>query len=75
MNKLCGNLICKSLSIIFDDCIKERKFPSDWKKVRVVSVHKKGDKQCLKHYRPISLLSICRKNFERLFYSVLITFY
>ena len=56
MIKLCGNSICKPLSIIFNDCLKEGNFPSDWKKV--VPVHKKGDKQCLKNYRPISLLPI-----------------
>ena len=48
MIKLCGNSICKTLSIIFNDCLKEGKFPSDWKKAHVVPVHKKGDKQCLK---------------------------
>ena len=45
---MCGNSICKPLSIIFNDCLKEGKFPSDWKKAHAVPVHKKGDKQCLK---------------------------
>ena len=48
MIKLRGNSICKLLSIIFNDCLKERKFPSDWKKADVKPVHKNGDKQCLK---------------------------
>ena len=48
MINLCGSSICKPLSIIFNDCIKEVKFPSDWKKAHVVPVHKKRDKQCLK---------------------------
>ena len=34
MIKLCGNSICKPLSIIFNDCLKEGKFP--WKKAHVV---------------------------------------
>ena len=34
-------------------------------------VHKKGDKQCLKNFRPISLLPICIKVFERLIYNEL----
>ena len=75
MIKLCGNSICKPLSIIFNDCLKEGKFPSDWKKAHVVPVHKKGDKQCLKNYRPISLLPICSKIFERLIYNELFTFF
>ena len=35
----------------------------------VVPVHKKGDKQLLKNYRPISLLSIFGKIFERIIYN------
>ena len=47
MLKLCWNSICKPLSIIFNDSLKEGKFPFDWKKTHVVPVHNKGDKQCL----------------------------
>ena len=54
MIKLCGNSICKPLSIIFNDCLKKGKFPHDWKKSNVVPVHKKGNKQSLKNYRPVS---------------------
>ena len=75
MIKLCGNSLCNPLSIIFNDCLKEGKFPSDWKKAHVVSVQKKGDKQCFKNYRPISLLPICSKIFERLIYNELFTFF
>ena len=45
--KLCENSICKPLSIIFNDSLKEKKFPRDWKKAHVVPVQKKGHKQCL----------------------------
>ena len=31
-------------------------------------IFKKGDKQNIKHYRPVSLLSICSKVFERIIY-------
>ena len=75
MIKLCGNPICKPLSITFNDWLKEGKFPSDWKKAHVVPVHKNGDKQCLKSYRPICLLPICSKVFERLIYHELFTFF
>ena len=66
MIKLCGNSKCKPLSIIFNDCLTEEKFPSDWKKAHVVSVHKEGGKKCLKNYNPISIIPICSKIFERL---------
>ena len=48
MIKLCGNSICKPLSIISNDCLKDGKFISDWKKAHIVPVHKRGDKWCLK---------------------------
>ena len=75
MIKLCGNSICKPLSITFNDWLKEGKFPSDWKKIHVVPVHKNGDKQGLKSYRSIFLLPICSKVFERLIYHEFFTFF
>ena len=41
----------------------------------VVPVHKKGDKQILKNYRPVSLLPICGKIFERLIYNNLFEYF
>ena len=67
MIKLCGNSICKPLSIFFKDCLSEGKFPHEWKKANVVPVHKKGNKQ--------SLLPICSKIFERLIYNEMFTFF
>ena len=75
MIKLCGNSIFKPLSIIVNDCLNKGKFPHEWKKTNVVPVHKKGNKQSLKNYRPISLLPICSKIFERLIYNEMFTFF
>ena len=58
MLKLCGKSICKPLDLIFQSCMKRGKFPTEWKKANVAPVHKKGDKQILKNYRPVSLLPI-----------------
>ena len=41
----------------------------------MVPVHKKGDKQVLRNYRPVSLLPICGKIFERLMYNNLYEFF
>ena len=38
-------------------------------------IHKKGDKQTLKNYRPVSLLPICGKIFERLIYNEMFGFF
>ena len=75
MIKLCGNSICKPLSIIFKDSLSEGKFPHEWKKANVVPVYKKGNKQSLENYRPISLLPICSKIFEHLIYNEMFTFF
>ena len=41
----------------------------------MVSVHKNGDKQILKNYRPISLLPITGKMLERLLYDAMFEFF
>ena len=59
------------MKIIFEQSLKEGKFPAVWKKANVVPVHKKEDKNLLKNYRPISLLPIFSKIFERIIYNSL----
>ena len=71
MLKICGNSIYKSLQLIFRSFIENKKFPSKWKKADVIPVHKKGKKQALENYRPVFLLLICGKYFERLIYKLL----
>ena len=75
MLKLCGPSLCKPLSIIFKSCLSQMKFPVEWKKANVVPIHKKNDKQCIKNYRPVSLLSICSKIFEILLFNELCKFF
>ena len=75
MLKICDKSICKSLELIFESCIKHGKFPNEWKMANVVPVHKKSDKQILKNYRPVSLLPICGKVFERLIYNSLFEYF
>ena len=69
MLKICGVSICKPLEITFRSCLNHGKFPEEWKKANVVPVFKKGDKQCVKNYHPVSLLPICSKIFERIIYN------
>ena len=71
MLKLCGDSICKPLELIFKTCLRNARFPLEWKKANVVPIHKKGDKQTIKNYRPVSLLPIFGKIFERLLYDTM----
>ena len=74
MLKLSGPSLCKTLSIIFKPCLSQMKFPMEWKKANVVPIHTKNDKQCIKNYRPVTLLPICSKIFERLLFNELYKF-
>ena len=77
MLKLHGPSLCKPLSIIFKLCLRQMKFPMEWKKTNVVPIQKKkkNDKQCIENYRPVSLLLICSKIFERLLFNKLYKFF
>jgi exonuclease III len=68
MLKICPTEVSLPLKIIFDKCIRDGKFPSSWKKANVQPVHKKDSRQSKKNYRPISLLPICGKIFEKIIF-------
>ena len=67
--------ITEPLYLIFKNCLSSNTFPDVWKKANVIPVHKKGDKQVLKNYRPVSLLPICGKKFEKLLFNALYSFF
>ena len=69
MLKICDSTIIKPLSIIFRNSISQNTFPDMWKKSNVCIVHKKSDKQVINNYRPVSLLPISGKAFERLLFN------
>ena len=66
MIKLCGKTIAIPEKLMFRSMLEEGVFPDDWKKSNVVPIHKKDSKNLIKNYRPISLLPIFSKVFERL---------
>ena len=61
MLKMSGDVIIEPLFKIFINCLKCGIFPYDWKKGNIVPTFKKGDKQNIKNYRPVSLLPNCSK--------------
>ena len=54
-----------NLELIFKQALTTGVFPSEWKKGNIVPCYKKDDKQNIKSYRPVFLLPICGKFFER----------
>ena len=73
MLKICGSSIYKPPKMIFKQSIETGVFPSEWKKA-IVPIHKKGDKQTLESYLPMSLLPICGKILERLMFNEMFDF-
>ena len=55
------------LAELFNKCLKESCFPDYWKVSSVVHVFKNaGERSTAKNYRPVSLLSVVSKVFEKL---------
>ena len=69
--KMYASSIAKPLAILFRNCLESECFPKEWKKANIVPVHKKHDKQLIKNYRPVSLLPICSKIFEKVIFNSL----
>ena len=63
--------IVKPLSILFRKYLNSGVFPDNWKKANILPVHKKGNKQLIQNYHPVSLLPISSKIFERLIFNLL----
>ena len=68
MIKMCDESIALPLKIIFESAMQSGIYPDQWKKANIIPVHKKNSKNELKNYRPISLLPIFGKIFERCIY-------
>ena len=65
--KLGAEEICENITKIFNSSINNGYFPSHWKEANVIPVYKmKGSKSEASNYRPISLLPILARCFEKL---------
>ena len=73
--KICGSSIYEPLKQILKEALSNSLFPSNREKGSIVSIHKKGDKQLLKNYRPVSSLPTCGEIFERLVFNDLFNFF
>lgn len=62
--KSCNLAFVKPLHYLFNLSLSDGNFPSIWKKSYISPIHKSGDKNNIKNYRPITKLSIIRKLFE-----------
>ena len=64
--KICDESLVKPLFNIFQFSLETGNFPSYWKRGNIVPVHKKGNKDLINNYRPVSLLPIFSKIYDTL---------
>ena len=72
---MCDDFMGNPLRIIYENILSSGIYPGIWKSANLTPIHKKGDKQLVNNYRPISLLPICGKIFEKLVFNQLYTFF
>jgi len=65
MVKDCADLIIPDLHRLFNECVLNNHFPEEWKLAKVTPIHKKGKKNMVENYRPVSGLATLSKIFER----------
>ena len=70
----CHHVLTKPLALLFNSCITSSTFPDDFKKAKVIPLHKQLEKILVDNYRPISLLNCFSKLFERLIHKQVISF-
>lgn len=64
----------KPLALLFNKSFTSGVFPDSLKIGKVVPVYKKGNKHDIRNYRPISILPVLSKVFEKIVYNRLISF-
>ena len=71
---MCNESLLRPLSIIFCNSLKSFIYPTTWKKANIIPAHKKGDKQYVNNYRPVLLLPVFGKIFEKLIFNEIYSF-
>ena len=71
---LCDDSVSIPLQIIYSNILSTSIYPDMWKLANVTPIFKKGDKQLINNYRPISLLPICDKILEKLIFNQLYSY-
>ena len=64
--KNCAVSLAYPLTVMFRISYNVGSIPKEWKMANIVPIHKKGSKENIENYRPISLTSLIMKTFERL---------
>ena len=71
MIRICDESLVKPLFNIFQFSLEVGNFASYWKRDNIVLVHERGNKDLINNYRPMSLLTIFSKIYEKCIYDTL----
>ena len=73
--KLCHIELSKILCPLYNRCLSEAHYPSILKRAIVTPILKSGDKTKIENYRPISVLPVLNKIFEKLIHNRIYNFF
>ena len=69
-----AEVICRTLTKIFNSSLQQGIFPEDLKNATISPIYENGDKSDCSNYRPISVLSNVAKILEKIVYNQLISY-
>ena len=72
--KMTASAIAESLTNLFNYSLDTGRIPSEWKSACVIPVPKKGEKELVESYRPVSVLPIIAKIFEAMVHTQLYSY-
>ena len=68
MLKIAAGVLAPSLAFLFKESISSGIVSTEWKLARVTAIFKKGKRQNVNNYRPISIIPAVAKVFEKIIY-------
>ena len=66
--------ICQSLTSLFNSSLRSGQVPEEWKAANITPVPKKGNNDEVSNFRPVSVLPVVGKVFERLVHNQLYSY-